>query len=86
MGRLQTFDLPGCRLWFHTGDHGPPHFHAGVVDAWEIRVFFLQEPPGYEVKFEVGRIPSRVLRSLLDSAAEHRVALFGEWERNQADD
>ncbi len=86
MGLLQAFQFPGCRLWFHTGDHGPPHFHAGAVDAWEIRVFFLQEPPEYEVKFQLKRIPARTVREILELAAAHRAELFEEWERSQADE
>ena len=83
MGLLQAFELRGCRLWFYTGDHGPPHFHAGVVDAWEIRVFFLQEPPEYEVKFKVKHISARIVREILELAAAHRAGLFEEWERSQ---
>ncbi|MDE2793846.1 MAG: DUF4160 domain-containing protein [Gemmatimonadota bacterium] len=70
-------------MWFHTGDHGPPHFHAGVVDAWEIRVFFLQEPPEYDVRFQLKRIPARTVRTILRLAIVHRAALFTEWERSQ---
>ena len=84
MGLLQAFELAGCRLWFYTGDHGPPHFHAGVVDAWEIRVFFLQEPPGYEVRFEVRHVPKKTVRAILRLAAAHRAELFEEWERSQS--
>ena len=83
MGVLQAFQLPGCRLWFHTGDHGPPHFHAGVADAWEIRVFFLQAPPEHDVKFEVRHISARIVGKILKLAAAHRTELFEEWKRSQ---
>ena len=83
MALLQAFQLPGCRLWFHTGDHGPPHFHAGVTDAWEIRVYFLQEPPEHEVKFEVKHVSARMVREILELSAAHRAELFEEWERSQ---
>ena len=83
MALLQAFQLPGCRLWFHTGDHGPPHFHAGATDAWEIRVYFLQEPPEHEVKFEVKHVSARMVRAILELSAAHRVELFEEWERSQ---
>lgn len=86
MGRVQAFELAGCRLWFFTGDHGPPHFHAGVADAWEIRVYFLQEPPAYDVKFELKRIPTKTVRTISRLAAEHRAELLVEWERSQADE
>ena len=83
MALLQAFQLPGCRLWFHTGDHGPPHFHAGVMDAWEIRVYFLQEPPEHEVKFEVKHVSARMVRDILELSVAYRAELFEEWERSQ---
>lgn len=83
MALLQAFQLPGCRLWFHTGDHGPPHFHAGVSDAWEIRVYFLQEPPEHEVKFEVKHVSARMVRAILELSVAYRAELFEEWERSQ---
>ena len=86
MGLLQAFQLPGCRLWFHTGDHGPPHFHAGALDAWEIRVYFLQDPLEYEVKFQLKRVPARTVREILELATAHRAELFEEWERSQSDE
>ena len=84
MGKLQAFQLPGCRLWFHTGDHGPAHFHARALDAWEIRVYFLQEPLEYEVKFQLKRVPARTVREILELATAHRAELFEEWERSQS--
>ena len=84
MGLVQSFELSGCRLWFHTGDHGPPHFHAAVVDASEIRVYFLQEPPRYEVKFELKHVSARMVREILQLAARYRPQLFAEWERSQS--
>lgn len=73
-------------MWFHTGDHGPAHFHAGGVDEWEIRVFFLQEPLQYEVRFQVKRVSAKTVRRILELAAAHRAELFEEWERSQADE
>ena len=86
MGRVRAFQLAGCRLWFYTGDHEPPHFHARVADAWEIRVYFMQAPPEHKVKFAVKRVSARMVREILELAAEHREELFEEWERSQADE
>ena len=86
MGLVQAFQLPGCRFRFHTGDHGPPHFHARAADAWEIRVFFLQEPPEHEVKFEVKHVSARTVREILRLAALHRAELLEEWERSRVDE
>lgn len=86
MGKLQAFQLPGCRLWFHTGDHGPPHFHAGVADAWEVRVYFMQDPPVHDVKFAVRRVSTSLPRAILKLTAAHRAELQEEWERSQTDE
>lgn len=86
MGRLQAFAVSGCECWFHTGDHGPYHFHAGVADEWEVRIFFMHEPVEYEIKFDLRRIPSRVLRRLLKQAADHRAELLKEWDNHVADE
>lgn len=86
MVRLRTFELPGCRLWFYTSDHEPPHFHARVADAWELRVYFMREPPEHDVIFESRHIPAKTVRAILELAAEHRAALFEEWERSQPDE
>lgn len=86
MGQLQCFGVPGCRCWFFSGDHSPPHFHASAQGDWEVRVFFLFEPVEYEVKYQVRKIPRAALQAILDAAREHRAELLAEWERNQADD
>lgn len=86
MGRLQAFSIPGCECWFYTSDHGPHHFHVGVADEWEVRVFFMHDPVTYEVKFKVRRIPARLLRRVLELASEHRTALLNEWGNHAADD
>jgi hypothetical protein len=83
---MEAFFVDGCECWFHSGDHGPHHFHAGVADAWEVRIFFMHEPVTFEVKFEIKRIPGRTLRRLLEAAAEHRAALLTEWDRRAADE
>jgi hypothetical protein len=48
---------------------------------WEVRIFFLEDPPRYDVEFEVKRIPTRKLRKFLASVAEKREELFAEWDR-----
>lgn len=71
--------MPGCELRFYSHDHRPAHFHARVPDEFEIRVFFLYEPPRYEEVWVATRIPAPSLRAILDGAAEHRAELLGEW-------
>lgn len=69
----------------YTGDHAAPHFHAGSLDEWEVRIFFLQEPVTYEVKWATKHVPSRVIRELLENAAHHRAELLEQWDRSVAD-
>ena len=86
MGRVTAFQVTGCRCWMFSGDHSAPHFHAGSSDDWEIRVFFLQEPVVFEVKWAVKRIPGRLVRELMALTAQHRAELLAQWERSVADD
>lgn len=43
----------------------------------------LQEPPKYDVRFQLKRVPARTVRKTLELAAVHRAKLFTEWERSQ---
>ena len=44
-----------------------------------------QEPPEYDVRFQLKRVPARTVRAILELAAVHRAKLFAEWERNQGE-
>lgn len=79
MPRARSVKVPGCELRFHSHDHRPAHFHARVPGEWEIRVFFLREPPEFQEVWVVTRIPAGTLRAILEGAAEHRAELLGEW-------
>lgn len=82
MPRVACFDVSGCDLRFHSHDHAPAHFHASVPGEWEVRVFFLHEPPGYQKVWVVTRVPASTLREILEKAAEHRAELLREWSEN----
>lgn len=56
---------------------------TGDGDAWEIRVFFLEQPPRHDVKFEVKHVSARMTKEIKRLAARHRAELFEEWERSQ---
>lgn len=81
MGQVDCFRIEGCRCWFFSHDHLDPHFHAKATGQWEVRVFFLEEPPQLEVKFALSRISSARERQLRDLARIHRAALLEEWTR-----
>jgi len=54
---------------------------------WEIRVFFGDDPPRFDVVWELKRMPGRALRAFLAQVAEHREELFEEWdEKVQVED
>lgn len=86
MGQVESLILEGCRCWIYTGDHDAPHFHAGVRDDWEIRVYFLTDPVQYDVKFQIRRIPSRKLKEILETAKTHRSELLEQWSRSNPSD
>jgi hypothetical protein len=58
-----------------------PHFHAKSPGEWEVRVFFLEEPPRLEIKFALSRIPAPLRRQITELARTHRGALLEEWSR-----
>lgn len=86
MGRVEAFEVPGCRCWMYTGDHDAPHFHASSPDDWEVRIYFLEDPVMHDVIFKVRHLPARTLRELLHLAEDHRAELFEQWSRSVADD
>lgn len=86
MPRVECFEVPGLDLRFHSHDHRPAHFHARKPGEWEIRVFFLREPPAFAEEFVVTRISASTLRMLLERAAEHRAELLEEWSRGVGPD
>ena len=47
-------------------------------------MYFLQEPPQYDVRFRLKRIPGKTLKAILGLSAMHRAELFEEWERSQS--
>jgi hypothetical protein len=81
MGRVDAVAHPGWDCWFWFRDHLEPHFHVKSPGEWEVKVFFLNEPPYYEVEFELKRIPTRKLGKFLAVVAENRETLLVEWSR-----
>jgi hypothetical protein len=79
VGRVDCFRLDWCQCWFYSQDHLDPHFHAKISGRWEVRIFFLEEPPRWEVKFAIVRISRAQLRQLIELARIHRAALLDEW-------
>jgi len=87
MALVDCVGWAGCRCWFWSRDHLEPHFHVGSPGEWEIRVFFTDEPPRYDVEFEARKVPRRALRSFLAEVAKHREQLLEEWDAKvQVDD
>jgi hypothetical protein len=78
---VETFQVAGCRCWFYSDDHRPAHFHAGSPGEWEVRVYFLLEPPQVEVVLELKKLPGRIRRALLGLAKEYRAELLEEWSQ-----
>ena len=53
MGRVDAVAHPGWDCWFWSKDHLEPHFHVKSAGEWEIKIYFLEDPPRYEVEFAV---------------------------------
>jgi len=79
MPHVDCVSWAGCRCWFWSRDHLEPHFHVLSSGEWEIRVFFGDDPPRFDVLWEAKKVPGRVLRKFLAQVAEHREELFDEW-------
>ena len=85
MAKVRAFTVPGIEMWFYSGDHRPPHFHARSAGEWEVRVHFLNasgqmieviRPPD-------ARIKGSVRKALEHGAEAHRAGLLREWELSQ---
>lgn len=86
MATVRAFVVAGLKLWFYSNDHEPPHFHAKRAGEWELRVYFLRDSSAMIESVWVEKRPSpRLLRTLVDLAAERRGELLAEWERVQGD-
>ena len=81
MATLRPFDIRGLKLWFWSGDHEPPHFHAKRQGEWEVKVSFLLEP-GEMIEFVgTGKEPGRsTVKEITRLAEEHRLELLEQWE------
>ncbi|HET6232889.1 MAG TPA: DUF4160 domain-containing protein [Longimicrobiaceae bacterium] len=80
VGRVDSVEWAGWQCWFWSQDHREPHFHAKSPGEWEVRIFFGEDPPYYDVLWQVSRIPKRKLKDFLALVAENRQALYKEWE------
>jgi hypothetical protein len=82
MATVRAFQIRGLKLWFWSGDHEPPHFHAKKSGQWEVKVFFLLRPDKMiEVKWAEKQPSASLLRQLCSLAERNRTALLKEWER-----
>lgn len=79
MGKVDAFSLPGCKCFFWSDDHGPPHFHVQKPGEWEVRVYFQEEPAVIEIRWKRHFFTGKVERELMKLVAVHREALWTEW-------
>lgn len=83
MAKLSSFSIAGVEMWFWSRDHNPPHFHAKVHGAWEVQVYFLEEPEGAMFRFKWQKRPflSRHRKALAERVVAHRFELLQEWQK-----
>lgn len=72
-------------MWFYTGDHHPPHFHARRGGDWEVRVFIQADK---DSMIEIIRPPNAKIKgpdrnALIAKVEAHRGELLTEWEACQ---
>jgi hypothetical protein len=82
VGKVEAFAIAGLELWFWSGDHAPPHFHAKKAGEWEIRVSFLETSEkglAFEVKWGIGP-NAREQKLVAGLVLAHRAMLLAEWE------
>jgi hypothetical protein len=63
----------GIGIYFHIGDHPPPHFHAEYAGKWG--VFGLRP-----LRYVEGDLPPRVVRLIREWARAHVPELLADWE------
>lgn len=88
MARVMAFRVDGVQMWFYSGDHRPPHFHARRPGEWTVRVF-IQESEDSMIEF-VGP-PGAIIKAadrkaIVKGVQANRPALLREWERSQGHD
>lgn len=86
MAQVKAFTVPGVRMIFPSGDHEPPHFHAGRPGVWKAKVFFLN---GRDDMFANIKPPGAIVRpadrrAIIEGAQAHRADLLVEWEACQS--
>ena len=68
MATVRAFQIDGLKLWFWSGDHEPPHFHAKKSGEWEVKVLFLL---GRAEMIEVKWVEKKPSASLLKQLCIH---------------
>lgn len=87
MAQVKALSVPGIRMWFPSGDHQPPHFHADRPGQWHAVVYILE---GAGRMIELKRPPDAKIRSgdrrrIVAGVEANREALLQEWEACQGD-
>ena len=87
MARVGAFEISGIYMWFPSGDHEPPHFHARRPGEWDAKVYIqstaaemirVTRPPD-------GKIKGTDRKAILAGVEANRADLLAEWEECQTD-
>jgi hypothetical protein len=87
MAKVRCISIDGIEMWFYSGDHQPPHFHARRLGDWEVRVYITAAE---DEMLELVRPPDALIKgkdrkALINGVLFHRSELLAEWEDSQAD-
>lgn len=82
MSKVKAFSVGGVEMWFCSGDHEPPHFHARRPGEWEAKVFIEEHVTSMiqVVKPGDAHISRSDRRALVSGVEKHRFDLLQEWE------
>jgi hypothetical protein len=85
MARVRAFKIGGIEMWFPSGDHEPPHFHARRPGEWCAKVY-IQEPAASMI--ELVRPPGATIKggdrkAIVGGVEANRAELLWEWEQAQ---
>lgn len=85
MAKVKAFQVAGVDMWFYSGDHEPPHFHARRPGHWSAKVFILEaeEQMIQFVRPPDARLRRNERRAIVQGVQQHRLELLEEWEAAQ---
>ncbi len=80
------YQIEGYRIFWHSNDHAPEHFHIEYRGHWEIRIYFVESMKDDFLHFDIVwpktrlNLTGRELRLFQEYVISHQEHLLREWE------